>query len=143
MNFIPIPFSLSTRNPNSSEVHAAHVWSNFGISYFTIRTGRVRLGIAKDTALGMKSLYAHGMQHRHLSSKSILLTSDFRAKVRRVMEAVRLLCSDRWRLTVAVYTFVEASVVDTVGFLHPLATFQHKSSTRSEPERGVNLFCSS
>eukprot|EP00752_Nemacystus_decipiens_P009411 g8414.t1 len=44
-------------------------------------TQRVRLGIAKDTALGMKSLYAHGMQHRHLSSKSILLTSDFRAKI--------------------------------------------------------------
>lgn len=43
--------------------------------------GRVRLGIAKDSAMGMKSLYAHGMQHRHLSSNSILLTSDYRAKV--------------------------------------------------------------
>lgn len=51
--------------------------SNYGID-------RIRLGIAKDTALGMKSLYAHGMQHRHLSSNSILLTSDYRAKVRRV-----------------------------------------------------------
>eukprot|EP00903_Cladosiphon_okamuranus_P006604 g6451.t1 len=44
-------------------------------------TERVRLGIAKDTAMGMKTLYAYGMQHRHLSSKSILLTSDFRAKI--------------------------------------------------------------
>ncbi|CAB1118764.1 unnamed protein product [Ectocarpus sp. CCAP 1310/34] len=44
-------------------------------------TQRVRLGIAKDTALGMRSLYAHGMQHRHLSSNSILLTSDYRAKI--------------------------------------------------------------
>ncbi|CAM9329340.1 unnamed protein product [Ectocarpus fasciculatus] len=44
-------------------------------------TPRVRLGIAKDTALGMRSLYAHGMQHRHLSSNSILLTSDYRAKI--------------------------------------------------------------
>lgn len=45
---------------------------------------RVRLGIAKDTAMGMKSLYDHGLQHRHLSSNSILLTSDYRAKVRRM-----------------------------------------------------------
>ncbi|CBJ30511.1 Zn binding domain-containing protein [Ectocarpus siliculosus] len=44
-------------------------------------TQRVRLGIAKDIALGMRSLYAHGMQHRHLSSDSILLTSDYRAKI--------------------------------------------------------------
>ncbi|CAM9457861.1 unnamed protein product, partial [Hapterophycus canaliculatus] len=41
----------------------------------------IRLGIAKDMAAGMRSLYAHGMQHRHLSSNSVLLTSDFRAKV--------------------------------------------------------------
>lgn len=44
---------------------------------------RMRLGIAEDIALGMKSLYAQGMQHRHLTSNSVLLTSDYRAKVRR------------------------------------------------------------
>eukprot|EP00903_Cladosiphon_okamuranus_P014963 g13850.t1 len=44
-------------------------------------TLRMRLGIAEDIALGMKSLYSHGMQHRHLTSHSILLTSDYRAKI--------------------------------------------------------------
>lgn len=43
---------------------------------------RMRLSIAQDIAAGMHSLYAHGMQHRHLSSSSVLLTSDWRAKVR-------------------------------------------------------------
>lgn len=55
-------------------------------------TTRVRLGIAKDIALGMKSLYDHGMQHRHLTSNSVLLTGDYRAKVRR---AVRIDCPQR------------------------------------------------
>lgn len=47
--------------------------------------GRIRLGIAKDMAAGMRSLYAHGMQHRHLSSNAVLLTGDFRAKVSRTI----------------------------------------------------------
>lgn len=42
----------------------------------------MRLVIAMDVAAGMKSLYAHGMQHRKLTSSAILLTSDYRAKVR-------------------------------------------------------------
>ena len=71
----PVPFRcFETRT--SLRIRCLHP-----LTHLPTGIGRVRLGIAKDTALGMKSLYAHGMQHRHLTSKSILLTSDFRAKV--------------------------------------------------------------
>lgn len=44
--------------------------------------GSIRISIAQDVAAGMRTLYAHGMQHRQLTSYSILMTHDWRAKVR-------------------------------------------------------------
>lgn len=54
---------------------------------------RARLSIARDVAAGMRSLYAHGMQHRHLTSKAILLTHGLQAKVHHsnVFKRVQLL----------------------------------------------------
>ncbi|CAM9360385.1 unnamed protein product [Sphacelaria rigidula] len=40
-----------------------------------------RKSIAQDVAAGMRSVYAHGMQHRRLTSTSVLLTHSWRAKI--------------------------------------------------------------
>ena len=64
-----------------------------GILHKIYRVCRKRLSIARDVAAGMKSLYAHGMQHRHLSSKTILLTSHLQAKVGRFCMLYPVLCS--------------------------------------------------